>query len=197
MKDRQHGLSDLYDYFCVASEGYKDLFIEKGVKQEKILVTGIPNFDNADRFRNNHFPYQGFALIATSDARETFKIDRRRRFLARSKALAAGRQIIVKLHPNENFLRARQEVEEIIPDAIIYESGPIEEMIANCDLLICQFSSVAYLGLALGKQVHSYFDDDALEAQLPIQNGGRSGQIIADHCRALLENRPIRQATVP
>ena len=30
--------------FCVASEGYRDLFISKGVKPEKIYVTGIPNF---------------------------------------------------------------------------------------------------------------------------------------------------------
>ncbi|MFA6440591.1 MAG: hypothetical protein WCX28_14890, partial [Bacteriovoracaceae bacterium] len=35
------GLSDAYVKFCVASDGYRDLFIRKGVKKEKIVVTGI------------------------------------------------------------------------------------------------------------------------------------------------------------
>ena len=50
------GLSDAYVRFCVASEGYRDLFIAKGVKPEKIAVTGIPNFDDCERYRNNSFP---------------------------------------------------------------------------------------------------------------------------------------------
>ncbi len=74
------GLSDAYQMFCVASEGYRDFFIRKGVRREKIAVTGIPNFDNAARFCFNRFPYRGYALVATSDTRETFKRDDRRRF---------------------------------------------------------------------------------------------------------------------
>lgn len=50
------GLSDAYDVFCVASSGYKTLFIRKGVRPEKILVTGIPNFDNVYSYLNNDFP---------------------------------------------------------------------------------------------------------------------------------------------
>ena len=38
------GLSDVYDYFCVASEGYKQLFIKKGVSPDKIKVTGNSEF---------------------------------------------------------------------------------------------------------------------------------------------------------
>ncbi|MFH0344868.1 MAG: hypothetical protein ACHBNF_22705 [Chromatiales bacterium] len=34
------GLSDLYDIFCVASDGYRDLFIRKGVRPDKMRVTG-------------------------------------------------------------------------------------------------------------------------------------------------------------
>ena len=52
------GLSDAYDKFCVASEGYKDLFISKGVKAEKICVTGIPNFDNCKKYLDNDFPHK-------------------------------------------------------------------------------------------------------------------------------------------
>jgi hypothetical protein len=39
------GLSDACRAFCVASEGYRDFFIRTGVRPEKFVVTGIPNFD--------------------------------------------------------------------------------------------------------------------------------------------------------
>ena len=84
-----------------------------------------------------------------------------------------------------------REIKAILPNALIFKDGPTEEMIANCDTLICQYSTVAYIGLILGKEVHSYFDIDFLKSLLPNQNGGQSGKSIACICRNLLENRPI------
>src|SRR5262245_52668515 len=40
------GLSDGYEVFCVASPGARELFRDKGVRDEKMIVTGIPNFDH-------------------------------------------------------------------------------------------------------------------------------------------------------
>ena len=65
------GISNQYNLFCVASEGYKNLFVHKGAKREKIVVTGIPNFDNLKQFLVNDFPYKNHVIVATSDARET------------------------------------------------------------------------------------------------------------------------------
>ena len=62
-------------------------------------------------------------------------------------------------------------------------------MIANCDVLVTQFSSTAYVGLALGKEVHSYFDVDELRRLCPVQNGD-SARRIADVCRELLGLTP-------
>jgi hypothetical protein len=59
-------------------------------------------------------------------------------------------------------------------------------MIANCDILITQYSSVAYIGLALGKEVHSYFNIEELKRLMPIQNGGRSAENIAHACMEFL-----------
>jgi hypothetical protein len=59
-------------------------------------------------------------------------------------------------------------------------------MIANCDVLITRFSSTAYVGLALGKEVYSDFDVDELKTLTPIQNG-RAAANIATVCRELLE----------
>lgn len=185
-----NGLSNQFDYFCVASEGYRDLFIRKGVRPEKIVVTGMPNFDNEARHRNNHFPHKNYVLVATSDMRETLKPDNRRKFLKKAVAIANGRSLIFKLHPNEKVGRAVREIKELAPDALIFTEGAIEPMIANCAVLITQYSTVVYTGLALEKEVHSYFDIAMLRRLTPIQNGGTSARHIAQVCRSLLESEP-------
>jgi len=182
------GLSDLYDVFCVASEGYRDLFIRKGVRPEKIRVTGIPNFDNSVKYYQNDFPHKHFVLVCTSDSRETFKYENRKAFIKRAVEIANGRQLIFKLHPNENFKRAIREIEKYAPGALVYTSGSAEEMIANCDVLITRFSSTVYVGMALGKEVYSDFDLNDLRRMMPIQNGGTSAQTIANIARELLND---------
>ncbi len=183
------GLSDQYEVFCVASEGYRDDFIRKGVKAHKLVVTGIPNFDNLNTYLNNDFPFKGYVLVATSSARETFKPDDRTYFLKQVKQVANGRPIIVKLHPNEDQKRAVLEIQRLLPEALILSEGDIFAMIANCDVLITQYSTVTFVGLLLGKDVYSYLDVEALRRLLPIQNGGKSAQRIAAICQDLL-NRP-------
>ncbi len=182
------GLSDAYDIFCVASEGYRDLFIRKGVDPHKLRVTGIPNFDNAAASLDNDFPYRGYVLAATSDTRECFKRDRPRDFYARCFDLAAGRPLFFKLHPNENVKRSTREIRRVCPDAHIFAEGNTDHMIANCDVLVTQYSSVVYIGLALGKEVHSNFNGGVLRRLCPVQNGGRSAGNIAAQCRALFES---------
>ena len=183
------GLSHSYDRLCVASDGYRDLFAGKGVPVEKIVVTGIPNFDNCERFLQNSFPLHHYVLVCSSDIRETARWENRPRFIRKVVEIAAGRPIVWKLHPNENVARARRELSEHAPLAQVYESGNAEEMIANCDVLVTQFSSTAYVGLALGKEVHSYFDVDELRRLCPVQNGD-SARRIADVCRELLGLTP-------
>jgi hypothetical protein len=183
------GLSDQYEVFCVASEGYRNLFIRKGVKPNKIVVTGIPNFDDIESCRKNDFPLKGYVLVATSNARETFKRDERIAFLDRAKRIADGRLIIVKLHPNENRKRAMREIERCLPEALIFTDGNIYPMIANCDVLITQYSTVTFVGLLLGKETHSYLNLEELQKLLPMQNGGKSAQRIAAICQDLL-NKP-------
>lgn len=174
------GLSDKYDAFCIASEGYKEFFIRKGVKEEKIVVTGIPNFDNTKKYLKNNFPFKKFVLVATSDARETFRYENRKKFILNALKIANGRRLIFKLHPNENFKRAIKEIQKYAPGAIVLTEGNTSEMIANCDVLITKYSSVVYVGLALGKEVYSDFDVNELKKLTPMQNNGISAQKIAE-----------------
>ncbi len=182
------GLSDAYDYFFVASKGYAEHFIKHGVKPEKIIVSGIPNFDNVNSFYDNAFPLKNYVLAATSDARETFKYENRKKFIYKCLDIAYGRELVFKLHPNENFKRAGNEIKKYAPDALIFTSGNTDHMIANCDVLITKYSSVVYVGLALGKEVYSDFNIEELIKKVPVQNGGTSGKKIAEYCSLYMRN---------
>ncbi len=190
------GLSDQYEYFFVASEGYRDFFIRKGVKPHKMIVTGIPNFDNVEVWRENNFPFRDYILVATSSARETFKPDNRIAFLKNVKKIAGDTPIILKLHPNENKKRAIFEITRILPEALILTEGNIYPMIANCAVLITQYSTVTLVGLLLGKKVYSYLDLEAIKKLLPLQNGGKSGQQIASICMDLLNKQSLKKESI-
>ena len=180
------GLSDAYRKFCVASEGYRDFFVRKGARAGKIVVTGIPNFDDCGRYRANNFPHRHYVLVCTSPLREVFRGEDREAFIRQAVAIADGRQLIFKLHPNENVKRATREISRYAPGAAVFTTGSAEEMIANCDVLITRYSSTAFVGLALGKETHSDFDLDELRRLTPVQNGSAALNI-ANVCRQLLE----------
>ncbi|MDR3578029.1 MAG: hypothetical protein P4L50_29540 [Anaerolineaceae bacterium] len=181
------GLSNAYDVFCVASPGYRDLFIKKGIRPNKMVVTGIPNFDYASQYLKNNFPHHNFVLAATSSTRETLKFDNRMLFLEKVRTIAAGRPVIFKLHPNENYPRAIDEINQVLPDALVLTDGNVHEMIANCAVLVAQRSSVIYTGIALGKEVHAELETPVLKKLLPVQNGGKSAYRIAQVCSQLVE----------
>jgi hypothetical protein len=183
-----NGCSNICDIYCAASPGYKKQFAMLGTAAEKIFVTGIPNYDNIGSYLQNNFPYHNYVMVATSDTRETGKIDDREKFISKCVQIANGRQLIFKLHPNEKKERAVAEIKKLTPaDTLIYSDGNINHMIANCSELITQFSTVVYTGIALGKKVHSYFDIPKLKRLAPIQNNGNSAANIASICRKYIE----------
>jgi hypothetical protein len=188
------GLSNAYDVFCVASPGYRDLFIKKGIRPNKMVVTGIPNFDYASQYLQNNFPYRNFVLAATSSTRETLKFDNRMAYLEKVRKIAAGRPVIFKLHPNENHSRAIDEIKQVLPQALVFTDGNVHEMIANCDVLVAQRSSVIYTGIDLGKEVHAELETSFLRKLMPVQNGGRSAHRIAQVCTQLMEMSPAKLA---
>jgi hypothetical protein len=179
-----NGLSPYNHLCCVASEGYKAHFIKHGVPAEKLFVTGIPNFDNLAVHLNSDFPHRNYVLVATSDIRETLGKEDRPTFLKYCNEIAKGRQLIFRLHPNEDVVRARREIaEHCPPNTLVFDSGNTNDMVAHCDELITQWSSVVYVGIALGKKINSWFPENELMANAPMQNGGTSGARIARICR--------------
>ncbi len=183
-----NGLSDSYDIFCVASEGYAEHFIRKGVKPEKIAVTGIPNFDSMKDFHQNDFPFHGHVLVATSPLRETFRFDDRKAFLQKCLKIAGNRKLIFKLHPLENAERAIKEIISLAPQAIIFTHGNVSHIIANAEVVITQQSTVTFVAIALAKEVHTNLDIAELKRLMPIQNGASSASHIARLCSRMLLN---------
>jgi len=180
------GLSDAYQKFCVASEGYRDLFIRKGVNPAKIKVTSIPNFDNCAQYLLNDFKYRDYVLVCTSDNRETFIYENRRKNIEKYLTMADNHQLIFKLHPNENAERAIEEIHRYAPDSLVFSEGKTEEMIANSRMLIAQFSSTIFVGSALNKEVHCGLDPDVLKSLTPLQNNA-AARMIADVCREVVD----------
>ena len=182
------GLSDAYRAFCVASEGYRDFFVLRGADSEKIVITGIPNFDNCRQYCTNGFPYKNYVLACTSNLREVFRYEDRKAFIRKAVEIAGGRRLIFKLHPNENVERATREIRALAPAAMVFATGSAEEMIANCDALVTRFSSTAFVGVALGKDTYSDFDMDKLRHLMPFQNDSAALNI-ANVCRRVLEEK--------
>lgn len=188
MSTALNGSSNQCDIYCVASQGYKDKFAAAGTDASKIIVTGMPNFDDMHSYFNNDFPHKGYVLVATSDIRELYGFENRKKFIKNCVKIAAGRQLIFKLHPNELKERAVSEIKKHTPKGtLVYTDGNPNHMIANCEVLITQYSTLGYVGLELGKEVHSYFDVDELRSLAPLQNGGTSAKRIADVCREYIE----------
>ncbi|HEY0479166.1 MAG TPA: hypothetical protein VGD37_16725 [Kofleriaceae bacterium] len=183
------GLSHAYEAYCVASEGYRTDFIERGARADRLIVTGLPNFDNfAGYVRPGHW-IEGCVLACTSDGRETFRRDDRRRFVRWALDIAGDRPLVFKFHPNERMARAVDEVRRWAPRARTVTSGSGEVLAANCHTLITEWSTLAYVGLALGKPTYSYRDLEAHRAMLPVQHG-RAAARIAAVCRDILARAP-------
>lgn len=179
-----NGTSNECDIYCTASTAYSEYIVKYGTNRKKTITTGIPNYDDLNKHLINDFPHHNYVMVATTDMRETFRYENRLNFLRKCLAIADGRKLLFKLHPNEKSERAIQEIKQVCPEnTLIFTAGNTNEMIANSCELITQYSTVVYTGIALGKKVHSYFNLDDLYAQMPVQNGGKSAENIAQICR--------------
>jgi hypothetical protein len=182
-----NGSTNICDIYCTASEGYKKHFAKNGTDPAKLIVTGIPNYDNQRQYLDNDFPYHNYIMVATTAMRETYRFENRPAFIKSAVKIADGRQLLFKLHPNERFDRAEAEIRKCAPaDTLIYHNGNTSHMIANCSELITQYSTVVYTGIVLGKKVHSYFDVEELKRMAPLQNGGISAKNIAQICSSYI-----------
>jgi len=180
------GKSNRFEKFCVASEGYRKIFLNKGVHASKLIVTGMPNFDYCAQLLDNDFPFQNYHLVATSCLRENYKHENRIAFLKQVKSIVGDEEVIFKLHPREKVARATKEIKRYFPKSKIFADGNTDHMIANCHTLFTKYSSVLLVAAALGKKIYSDLDDKLIKSLSPLQNGGTSASAIARVIRGVL-----------
>jgi len=188
MNTSLNGTANIADIYCSASESYKAHIASMGTDLSKIIATGIPNFDNLNQYRINDFPHRDYVMVATSDIRECFGKEDRIGFLKDCVEKANGRQLLFKLHPNEIVERAVAEIKSVTPEnTLIYPTGDPYPMIANSVELITQWSTLVYVGIVLGKPIHSFFSKEELFKLTPKQTDGQSAAIIADICKQYIQ----------
>src|SRR5262249_22418356 len=161
----------------------------RGPPEERLSVPAPPISDARRPSRRTDSPHRHYVLVCTSDGRETFKPDDRPAFLRRCLEIAAGRGLLFKLHPDEDAERPTQEIRQGAQRGPVHAAGSPGEAIANCDVLVTEWSSTVFVGLALGKECYSNFDLAALRRLLPVQNGC-AARNIAEVCRELLAAVP-------
>ena len=180
------GVSNAYEKFCIMGEGWKNIFLNKGVQEDKIEVTGLPGYDNVKEYSDNDFPYKDYVLAATSALRERGKREDRAAFIKKAIEVADGSQLIFKLHPVENQKRAIREIKKYAPSALIFTTGNTNHMMANCHTLVTKYSTVVLVAAAMGKKIVSDFADSEIAERIPLQTNGTSAERIADICRGYL-----------
>lgn len=120
---------------------------------------------NRQRYRLNDFADKGYVLCRTSDVRRLLVEDRKSSRSVREGRRRAQQAALYGFTSTSCWLL--DEIKSRVPNARVFTSGSAEEMVANCDTLVCKYSTLAYVGLALGKEVFSLFDLEELKACSP------------------------------
>jgi hypothetical protein len=157
------------DYLGVPSIIEKDRFVELGVPEDKIMVTGWPFFDyNAALEDHRYFdlkkkynlqPGKKCCLLILGSLKERDIVSLETREVRReildivSRGLPAeGYQLLIKPHPTETETEL-QEIQKQVPDAVLLNPKlPIEPLLAQIDLVANRGNSQVTLLTLLRKK---------------------------------------------
>jgi hypothetical protein len=154
------------DYLGVPSIFEKDRFIELGVAEYKIMVTGWPFFDYKAALENHRYfdmkkkyhiqPDKKCCLLVLGSLKERDMVSLESRKVRQeildiaSWGLPEGYQLLIKPHPIETEAEL-QEIQKQVPDAVLLNpKHPIEPLLAQTDLVVNRGNSQVTL-LALLK----------------------------------------------
>lgn len=157
------------DYLGVPSIIEKDRFVELGVPEDKIMVTGWPFFDyNAAMKDHRYFdmrkkynlqPGKKYCLLVLGSLKERDMVSLESRDVRReildivSRGLPSeGYQLLIKPHPIESETEL-QEIQKQVPDAVLLNpKHPIEPLLAQTDLVVNRGNSQVSLLAMLRKK---------------------------------------------
>jgi len=134
------------DKIAVWGEVFKQYLEESKIPSKKIQVTGNPYFDELFEYNQSSSEKTGFVLLATqspSDDRSIadLEIKTMEKYLETIKTICdavskAGRELIIKVHPNPHEFDITSFIKKINPKIRIIKTGNISDLIKACEMLV-------------------------------------------------------------
>ena len=180
-----NGLSDRYDIFCVASQGYADRYVRKGLNPEKIKVTGIPRYASLQDARHETTVDRGVVHFATTPLSEPLKPKVRKAYLKEATQIADGRKIRIKLLPKGHVRRAKRQLRKIFPLVPIVVGDNLNQHFARSRESICVLTA-----FTMAEKLHIFSDAQDVLSLMQVEQQIDSAEKIAKICRHLL-NTPL------
>jgi hypothetical protein len=155
-------------YLCVPGERGKEYLLRKGEPENKIIVTGKPNYEKyykgnikrlteiRDMFDNRIYQFNPnkFSIVLTTNPID-YNANRHLLITVIESIKEANliENLIIKLHPREDGLFHKKIFNELNCNPIIVKDVDILQLINSCDLLISRISNTILEGIIMGTPV--------------------------------------------
>jgi surface carbohydrate biosynthesis protein (TIGR04326 family) len=167
------------DYACAMGTLGRDLFLECGYPKDQVLLTGSPRYDHVRMSPVTSLaekvvgPKQAIHLLLVTAQNVDLDLDMVEAVCAATHAME-GVKLSLRSHP---FLRIdRHPRFAQCKDRIALTEGTLENDLADADLILCTYSTVAEEAFVLGKPVWQWlpigFNGSALATAVPIPQFG-------------------------
>ena len=154
------------DFLAVSGEAIKEVYVQSGVQEDKIIITGNPRFDklyqrNEQNDRNAIFTKFNLdrkkkLIVLTTENASVDETDELLRAAFSTVNEIKDIQLIVKPHPAETSELHKLLLYEMnINNAIIVEDIDIYELLNAADCVLTSFSATGLEAMMLGKPVIS------------------------------------------
>ena len=148
-------------------------FLNVGIPQNKIILSGSPLYDKHFTFKpnlkiTNTILFTSSGLGLSLDSNTVSRIKKYESFidlLCRTIPEQNHKNLVIKLHP---FADERVDIAKIAkninPEIQVYKYENIIDLINNADLVISSYSTVLLESMILGKPTMTWLDDDYYES---------------------------------
>ena len=174
--------SFLADKISVAGDFIKDLIINCGINENRVVVTGRPTYDALVRAEDNFDKIEICQKLSIDPRKEILvyctenlpQRETRNIVLVICNAIKSfpDLQLIIKVHPSELSLSVYEEVSKNVGvKALVIRDANVYEILFVCDIMITGFSTTALDAMILDKPVVTV-NFTGLEDPIPFAESG-------------------------
>lgn len=163
-----------FDYFVVGSEAMGEIFKKSyGARESQLLYLGFPRTDYFYKKEIKKNSSQKIVYLPTYRKEQPPTIVTE--ILELRKKIAKNSELYIKTHPHENWTN-KNELEKIDGIYLVDHNISADELISQADILITDYSSVAFdyaLVHPLGKLIFYWYDEESYEKETGLQESLR------------------------